>query len=485
MKEIKEILNNERGVVLVISLMILTLLVGAGVGAIVSTQTDLKTSGNIKTRAEAFYIANAGINHAWQELADGDGTNDFTSVFDSGTTAVPPFSNTNFGSGSYAVTVQAVSGSSPKRIKVTSTGCLPEVTGTGNCPTGNSKAIIETQFNEEEGKPDKAIQTDGDLKINGNPDIMGTRGGAHSNEDMEISGNPGIQLADGLTASNKTTNDGGTSDGMDISGNPCVGSADCDKPAGQQPDENKLDTNEKKDDYEAAHNSASEETIPTINPADYAQKVADLGGSEPAYILHDDGTVTTGGTCVTDGLCTGGTPVTMIPSGWSFSGDTWKVSGHSAADGIFYSEGKIEISGSVGSDEDPLQATLIARDDIKISGNPDIKPYPTTSDDLKNHLLVTGNDLEISGNMEADYAVGAILVHQQFKISGNPKIKGFIIAGDGQPTWAGDPFTNSSSGVTRNEISGNATITYDGNVGCSGPGCPLPTVKLVTWREVF
>ena len=132
MKEIKEILNNERGVVMVISLMILTLLVGAGVGAIVSTQTDLKTSGNIKTATQAFYIAAAGIEHAHQELADG--TNDFNSVFGAvnGTLIV---SNNNLNGGSYTVTKQD-SQSNPSRIKLRSVGTAPN----------NAKTVIEAQF---------------------------------------------------------------------------------------------------------------------------------------------------------------------------------------------------------------------------------------------------------------------------------------------------------------------------------------------------
>jgi len=142
MVTVKTLLKNERGVVMVISLLILALLVGAGVGAIVSTQTDLKTSGNVKVGAQAFYTTVAGVNHAWEEMADGDGTNDFAAVFSTtGTTTL--FNGTTFGSGSYTVTAKAVSGSVPNRIKVTSTGCLPA----GNpCPTGNSKAVIEAQF---------------------------------------------------------------------------------------------------------------------------------------------------------------------------------------------------------------------------------------------------------------------------------------------------------------------------------------------------
>jgi hypothetical protein len=54
--------------VLVISLMILSLLLGAGVGAIVSTQTDLKTTGNLKTGMQAFYLAEAGIEWGKQQV---------------------------------------------------------------------------------------------------------------------------------------------------------------------------------------------------------------------------------------------------------------------------------------------------------------------------------------------------------------------------------------------------------------------------------
>ena len=89
--------------------------------------------------------------------------------------------------------------------------------------------------------------------------------------------------------------------------------------------------------------------------------------------------------------------------------------------------------------------------------------------------------------MVADYAGGAILAHQQIKISGgsNVQINGFIIAGDGQPTWTGDPFPNASEGVAQNTISANPTITFNGDFGCSGPACPGGAIQKVSWVEVF
>lgn len=476
MKLLKKLLANQRGMILVLSLLILALLIGAGVGAIVSMQTDFRSSGNLKTGTQAFYNADAGVNHARQELQDSDSPH-FDSIFTAadGTVIV---SNSSFNGGTYSVTRQG-SASSPSRIKVLSVGTAPN----------NARAELEVWFRKDDGRPPKAVETNGDLEISGNPNIMGTCGGAHANEDMRIQGNPGIQMANGLTVSNQTVTNRGIdiANGMDISGNPCVGSSQCSLAPGQQPDANRLDTATERDNYESANNSAALQDIPTINPADYAQKVANLGAAGNGYICRQSGQVQQGGTCdATTGLCSGGT-VVSAPSGWSCSSGNWQVSGNSAANGVFYSEGQTKISGSPGSTANPLQATIIARDSIEISGTPNIKPYPTSSDELKNHLLVTGNDLKISGNMKANYEKGAILVHQQFEISGNPEIAGFIISGDGLPTWTGDPFgpSQSNSGVTVNRINGNPTITYACDFGCTGPGCPPPTVGTASWAQKF
>lgn len=153
MKTFRKLLNNERGMILVISLLILALLLGAGVGAIVSMQTDLKTSSNLKTGKRAFYIGDAGINRAWKELDAGN-----QALFNSISTTSPAnyLGLTNVGpynGGSYAVeTVVEHPGSTnpdnpiPKRVKVTSTGCFPLVGGTGSCPAGNAKVVIVAQF---------------------------------------------------------------------------------------------------------------------------------------------------------------------------------------------------------------------------------------------------------------------------------------------------------------------------------------------------
>lgn len=62
-KSLKTI-NNEKGMVLVVVVLILGVLVLLGSTAIMSTTTDMKISGNYKVGSQAFYIADAGIERA-------------------------------------------------------------------------------------------------------------------------------------------------------------------------------------------------------------------------------------------------------------------------------------------------------------------------------------------------------------------------------------------------------------------------------------
>ncbi len=442
---------------------IMLAITGAG---LTFSQLGLKTTSHQKTEVMAFFASEAGLSHVWKELENGDGVNDFDTIHtaSAGTVIV---SNPSLSGAAYTVTLLE-SLSNPTRVRVASIGTAPN----------NAQARLEVWLRKDLGTPPKALITNGDLKLNGNPKFLGLRGGAHSNDDMQVSGNAGVQMADGLTASNAVAGGGGLSDGMDINGTPCIGSAACG--SNPQPNEYELNSAAERDAYEAGHSSASSYSIPKINPADYASAVA---GTSGGYVLKADCTVVTGaGAVFSNGLHTSGGNVVSAPSGWSCSGGTWKVSGNSASNGIFYTEGRAEVSGNPGSTSNPWQATIISRDSIKISGNPEIVPFSSLPESLENVLLVTGNDLEISGNPSVAGNGGGFFAHQQVKISGNPSIKGFVMAGDGQPTWTGDPFSASSPGVTMNEVSGNPTITYNGDFGTS---LLPPAVTQLGWLQSF
>ncbi len=58
-------IGSERGVVLVIVLLIMGLLSAVAAGTLLSGQIDLRISANLKTRTQAFYIAEAGLHRAW------------------------------------------------------------------------------------------------------------------------------------------------------------------------------------------------------------------------------------------------------------------------------------------------------------------------------------------------------------------------------------------------------------------------------------
>ncbi|MFB3062893.1 MAG: hypothetical protein ACE10C_16140, partial [Candidatus Binatia bacterium] len=120
---------------------------------------------------------------------------------------------------------------------------------------------------------------------------------------------------------------------------------------------------------------------------------------------------------------------------------------------------------------------------------PALKPYPTSDTELQGIMLMTGNDLKITGSVALAGQGGAILAHQQLILSGTITIDGYLFAGDGSPSWTGDPFPTSSSGTDlggSHSMSGNPTIHYDCNqVECNNSACGLPAVKIAagSWTE--
>ena len=153
-------------------------------------------------------------------------------------------------------------------------------------------------------------------------------------------------------------------------------------------------------------------------------------------------------------------------NGWQWGGDGWSLSGSSGYNGTYYIEGDAEVSGSPGSQANPWRVTIIATGSIKISGNPYMQPE---TPDL---LFVAGRDIKIGANANLDYE-GAILAHEQIQIHGAPSIEGAMIAEDAE---------NISDLVTENDIIGNATITYNGNLLPPLPKVYTGQLGLLSWH---
>ena len=206
MEGIMELLRNERGVVLVISLLILALLVGAGVGALVSTQTDLKTSGNLKTAAQAFYIAEAGLQRALRNL--NKISNWIGSLSDPTTNAFP--SDNSLGGGTYVVRVFENDPSFPN-VRIRSIGSIasssstveavatPQVFGILNYATFNcGNLTLKEGVNN--------LIRDGDVFVQGNVDLKSTGTNQIQNGDVFATGNININGTSSITGGNAFAN---------------------------------------------------------------------------------------------------------------------------------------------------------------------------------------------------------------------------------------------------------------------------------------
>ena len=85
--------------------------------------------------------------------------------------------------------------------------------------------------------------------------------------------------------------------------------------------------------------------------------------------------------------------------------------------------------------------------------------------------IPTGVPSPTSGQNATTLFEGAILVHEQLQISGQAILAGQIVVEDAATV---------STLVTTNQISGQATFTYNGTAGSAG----LIVLDMTAWREV-
>lgn len=444
-------IRSQRGVVLPISLLALMMITLLGLALTTTSMISTRASTNDRQASDAFYLAESGIAHA-KGLILNQGL-DFDTYLQAGDTngctgdelsATPvfPFSAEDkitsiaaggeaFGSGRYEVMVcddddddNDPNDDNNDKILVVSTGYGAD----------GASATLETVITNS---PFPAIVSDGNLKIMGNPDILGTHGGIQANGNLEIGGN---------ACAEQYFSSGGsiTISGAPKTGELCAGSGSYDSPRDARPTEEPAE-------------------IPTLNPIDFK--------SEADYILGIDGSVK-------DDL---GNTLKAPGSGkwgkWDWNGGDkeWKLTGDPVLSGTYYSEGSIAISGSPGSPGSPVSLTLIAEGWIDISGSPEMTPALTTGG--VTYAAIAGSDLKISGNPSNGYQ-GVWYVKDQLAFSGNPTINGQIVCLNEEdvkfPDSNGRNLVELQNGVM--VISGNFTITFDG-------GDALSYLDQSAWRE--
>src|SRR5262249_13390162 len=106
--------RDERGSLMISGMMLVLVMTLIGTGTFTDAAMEKRVALKDTKQSQAFYIAEAGLNSALRELADGDGTHDFSSVFTNGGSVVL-YTNTPFPVdaqanplGSFTVTAQAV-----------------------------------------------------------------------------------------------------------------------------------------------------------------------------------------------------------------------------------------------------------------------------------------------------------------------------------------------------------------------------------------
>jgi hypothetical protein len=298
--------------------------------------------------------------------------------------------------------------------------------------------VVKVAFDRAYFMPDAALLTEGDLKINGNPEVLGISGHIHSNSNLQVDGNP---IASGnVTAS-------GTLSGASKVTSPGI-------VAGGQP---RMDIPEfsPRQMYEQRHS--------------YTLSWYDLCSDGRVRAPAPPGQVP----------CTGAVIFNTASGtefrGWKLSGDNWDFSSNTGYDGVYYVQGKgAKIGGNPGTAAAPAVMTILVEaaaspdsgksGNLEISGNPVLRPH------LSDILAILDRDLKINGNPDQSF-VGFFGAREQIGISGVPNVHGSLVS-LGRPNTPGSP-------IPYNEISGDAKITYNGSMSL-----PLGNrLRLSAWNE--
>lgn len=206
--------------------------------------------------------------------------------------------------------------------------------------------------------------------------------------------------------------------------------------------------------------------VPDIKTSDYVHLAS--------YTLHENGSMTKAD----------GTACVLQCAGWTRVGTTWTIGSNIAPTGTFLVKGDVKISGSPGSNNNPIAMSVIATGSIEVTGSPKFTPAkspPTAAEPdgvAHKYQFITDGDLKIGGaaGLVDPATEGQILVREQIHIAGTPNFRGRILVGD-----AG----NAHGLVTANTIPGNPTFTYDGTLDAmpSGAGDPTYTNNVTGWIE--
>jgi len=428
--------SRRRGVALPAALFGLVAVSVMAIGIFSMTDLQSKSVKNRESSSRAMMLAEAGMVHALTVLRDTLKNKEPKELFwgydnvletaDDGLIvgyglsepAQIPAAGKNVTEGNYKVTITDDPGDTDGS-PFTDSNFRFMINCTGETPDGGKATLSAVVGNALF----PGVVTEGNLTINGNPEILGRCGGVHANAIAIVSGNPVV--TNSLSATSIVQLSGSVADTL---GNIVI-------PLQYQPP---LE-------------------IPDVLPADYC--------ATAEYTLNSNGTVFRKSTGETFNINS------SSKFGWkraSSSPVVFDHDGSSGSPGTVCAYGNITVGGSPGTSDNPLQMSIIATGSIQISGNPYL--IPSSEDQI---MFLSGADVEINGNPVSgtNNFEGLIYATSQCKLNGNPGIQGQVVCKN-KPNPS-----NTVQLADKNEISGDAKISYD----CGG--FRLTKLRVLFWYQ--
>ena len=429
-------ITRQQGAALIVSLLIMSVMSILGINAVKKNVVQERMANSYRFGIESLNNAESGVEDALAQInandldddgytneldpnGDGDVGDRFTMLLDdqaNGVRYAVVMTDDDDGDGNPAVDSNDI--------------VLLFAQGTGSNGTVRTVEIAIGRAAGGTWSSTKAILTNESLEISGNPNLKGTLTDIHSNKDVTLSGS--------------TNTNGVVSASGSVSGSPGGGGSTA--------------------------SGAGKVHIPDAKPSDFEQYVD--------YVFESNGRIYDG-----DGNFVANADGNEY-KGWKFGGDKWTVEKENPSEllgGDLYFKGEygnVSFGKSPGSNGNKYYVSILADGYLEISGNPYFANYkdPNDPEGFQNLLFMTGTDLKINGNYNSDQKLQGILyAREQIDISGNPNIHGSIIAAG--LANKGDMAKDG------NHISGNPNITYDGLASpFLQPG--LADVTRLYWRQL-
>jgi hypothetical protein len=167
-------IREESGTALLAAALLVVLLTGAGMAGVMTTSVNQNASKNVLTSKQAFYLADAGIQHAKAFLTQNQ--SNWTTYASASPQTLLPYTSLA-STGGYSVTVQDGGGGS---LLISSTGTA----------SGDAQTVVQSLVTRY--IPRYAFVTGKNFKISAAASISGTSGGVHANGNLTISSSPTI-----------------------------------------------------------------------------------------------------------------------------------------------------------------------------------------------------------------------------------------------------------------------------------------------------